>query len=481
MKRRGIAVFFLIAFVLVASIGLAACKKPAEFEVSSLKITPSEVVAGESIVITADVANIGGTEGTYVATLRVNGMEAATKEVVVAPGVTETVSFTLVEETPGTHTVGVNGLTGTFKALKPAKFEVSSLLVIPSEAGAGETITVKAEITNVGEVEGTYSASLTVGERVVETKEVTVGAGGSETVSFTMTQDTAGTYDVTLGNALATLEIWPSPAEIAGYAQQSWQGVKTYQADMAVIMNMMVKGAGRAFEWKMQMDYDITVDKEAKQMKAIIAVIAEAPQEGTAQATMECYLLGDMFYAKVEVPGEPVSWQKAETPAGTWETAQLIQQQVNILEGAEINLLGTEEMEGVDCYVLEVIPTTEKFLEAMQAQQLFGEQLGQEPPDLTTLSSLFGEFMNISVGQWVAKGTYFLRKAEMALDCFLTADDFKELGLPVAADFELAIEMTFCLTAGNYNQPVSVELPPGAEAATPFPTPTAAPPPIPGE
>ena len=42
----------------------------------------------------------------------------------------------------------------------PAAFEVTSLNITPAEAGLGELVTVTADVENIGDVEGIYTASL---------------------------------------------------------------------------------------------------------------------------------------------------------------------------------------------------------------------------------------------------------------------------------------------------------------------------------
>ena len=61
---------------------------------------------------------------------------------------------------------------------------------------AGEEATVKADISNIGETEGTYTAILTVNGVETEKKEVTLAGGEKETVSFTIAEDIGGTYDI---------------------------------------------------------------------------------------------------------------------------------------------------------------------------------------------------------------------------------------------------------------------------------------------
>lgn len=92
---------------------------PAEFETSSLVITPTEAVAGRSIEVTATVENVGGKEGTYNAILKINGRDVETKKVMLAPGETKLISFTLVKSEPGIYQVEIDGLKGTVRFTQP--------------------------------------------------------------------------------------------------------------------------------------------------------------------------------------------------------------------------------------------------------------------------------------------------------------------------------------------------------------------------
>lgn len=102
------------ALTMLAS-GVAGCAEkpppaPAEFKVTSLDIEPTEVVAGETVSITAVVGNTGGSEGTYAAVLTVDGATVETKEVTIAAGASKTVTFSLVKDDAGTYEIGVGEL-----------------------------------------------------------------------------------------------------------------------------------------------------------------------------------------------------------------------------------------------------------------------------------------------------------------------------------------------------------------------------------
>jgi hypothetical protein len=97
---------------------------PAVFSLSNLNIVPSQsktwpVVtfvtrSGEEVTITADITNSGGQEGTYTATLEINREVRGTREIVLGPGQSEQVVFTVSDNEPGQYTVVLGSLSGEF-------------------------------------------------------------------------------------------------------------------------------------------------------------------------------------------------------------------------------------------------------------------------------------------------------------------------------------------------------------------------------
>jgi hypothetical protein len=103
-----------MALVLLANATVACAKPaPADFSLTSLNIVPKEVVAGEAATVSAQVKNIGGTEGTYTAILTVNGTEVERKNIKIAPRATEIVTFSVTRDAPGTYQVAVAGFSSS--------------------------------------------------------------------------------------------------------------------------------------------------------------------------------------------------------------------------------------------------------------------------------------------------------------------------------------------------------------------------------
>lgn len=113
--RKGLWLsMLLIAVVLILPTACKAPAEPAKFDVTSLDVSPPEVTASETVSVVVQVKNIGGSEGIYTATLTVDGVKAETKEVTVAPGATEKLTFSLFKDKAGTYQVAVGGLRSSF-------------------------------------------------------------------------------------------------------------------------------------------------------------------------------------------------------------------------------------------------------------------------------------------------------------------------------------------------------------------------------
>jgi VCBS repeat-containing protein len=76
----------------------------------------------------------------------------------------------------------------------PASFTISELSITPNESRPAEGVTISALVTNTGGSDGSYTVILQINGLEERTKEVTIGAGKSETVSFTIARDTEGVF-----------------------------------------------------------------------------------------------------------------------------------------------------------------------------------------------------------------------------------------------------------------------------------------------
>ncbi len=305
--RRSIV---LLAIALGVCLALFGCVGPAptatseltdtaEFELSSLLVTPSEVVVGEPITVEALVTNVGKVESDFVAKLKVDEVVVATKEITVGVGTTKTVSFTYSANATGTHNVELDGLSATFVVLRPAEFEVSSLVVTPSQVTAGETVRIEASITNTGEVKGSYTATLTLEDEVSQTKEITVEAGATETVSFTYSADAVGTYSLGVDGLTATLKVLgPTPPEPAEVTIASNHAVADFPDTIAFILD----GSSTLPVTKITLEYG--TDK-----RSLVSEVSRVEPEHALGVKIRTSWVWEMKKTGSLPPGARVWWQ----------------------------------------------------------------------------------------------------------------------------------------------------------------------------
>ncbi|MCW4017258.1 MAG: hypothetical protein NWF00_01015 [Candidatus Bathyarchaeota archaeon] len=180
---------------------------------SDLAINRTTAQIDEPIGITVKVTNKAPETGSYSLTLLINNAEVQTKTGQIAGEASESVLFEVTEQSEGTYQVKVAGLTGAFTITpsaappKPAEFQVSNLTVDPEVVESGETVTVTAEVTNVGEESGSYTAELTVNGQTKDTQTVQLSGGATSTVTFTVTEAAKGDYTVQIGGETGTFTV----------------------------------------------------------------------------------------------------------------------------------------------------------------------------------------------------------------------------------------------------------------------------------
>jgi hypothetical protein len=92
---------------------------PVSFEVSNLDISPGQVETGVEVIISAQVANIGGMSGEYTLMVNVDGLLETSQVVELIPGQSQELSFTVTPDTPGSYQVEIGGLQASFVVVAP--------------------------------------------------------------------------------------------------------------------------------------------------------------------------------------------------------------------------------------------------------------------------------------------------------------------------------------------------------------------------
>ena len=261
--------------------------------------------------------------------------------------------------------------------------------------------------------------------------------------------------------SLAACKSGPSAQEIVDGVIESLDDIRTYQFDMEMNIDMAIESEDESFEQSMGMDFSGALDLENREMRMDMTASMVMFGEDM-EVSGEIYLIGGMVYTMVEDPEMGSIWSKSEIPEGFWEQMNQVEPQIELLKVVQVDVIGSEIVEGVDCYVLQLTPDMEQLWQlAMQQAGVTGEEM---LPDVAE-EYLQDIFKDLSVKQWIAKDTSFLTKAEIDMAIELTPE---ALGYPEEEGI-MTMDIAMDLLAYNYNQPVSIVLPPEAEEAVMVP------------
>ena len=255
-----------------------------------------------------------------------------------------------------------------------------------------------------------------------------------------------------LAMALSIVACTPesSAQEVVNGVIESMQETKTYQFSLDVTMDMAAEA--ESFEMTMVTDLNGVLDFENEKMKVDTNTSMAMSEEDEVEMDMETYIIGHMLYMHGEVPGVGPMWVKSEIPDGIWEQVNQVETMIELLEATQVEVTGTEWIGRASCYVLEITPDMEQVWQLVIQQ---AEMVGEMP--------VFSEEMllSFSVKQWVEKETYLLKQARIEAAMELTPESmgFSE------EDGVMNINVIMDLQVYNYNQSVSIELPPEAEGA----------------
>ena len=93
------------------------------------------------------------------------------------------------------------------KPAVPAQFDISAFIVQPQQATIGDTISASVQVTNSGASDGIYETVLTIDGKRADSKAVSLSPGASNTVSFSIPANKAGTFKVGIGDLASTVTV----------------------------------------------------------------------------------------------------------------------------------------------------------------------------------------------------------------------------------------------------------------------------------
>lgn len=228
------------------------------------------------------------------------------------------------------------------------------------------------------------------------------------------------------------------------------ENVDSFRLDATITIDVQSPEA----ETAISAEANCAVDLADREMEAIADM--DIQMTGfSLSAEMQAYVVDNYTYAMTSILGQ-TQWTKQALPAETWQNIENSRYQIEgLLDSVEAEIVKQERLNGVDCYVLELTPDLGELQQALMEQPGIGDAF-TEMPDLESM------VQNISFRVWVAKDTYFLMKADIDMTLVM---DTANMGMPVG-EGPATIQLSLQVIASDYNEPISVELPPEAESAT---------------
>ncbi len=240
-----------------------------KFTLSDLAINRTQASIGEPIGISVKVTNRLEQNEQYSVTLSVNGATTQTKTGQVSGGETVTVLFEVSEQNEGTYSVKIGNLDGTFQIMpaappaKPAVFEVNNLIIDPQVTQSNIPAQISVNVTNIGELTGSYAVELKVKDVLKETKTAQLSGGESTTVQFTVTEAAIGTYSIKIGSLTGELSVQgPSTVQLDNMF------VKPYEVWVGDTIAVTVKTSNPGSETS-SISLKLVVDNVTKETKTV--------------------------------------------------------------------------------------------------------------------------------------------------------------------------------------------------------------------
>jgi hypothetical protein len=256
-----------------------------------------------------------------------------------------------------------------------------------------------------------------------------------------------------------TLAPTPATQEIIKNSAEAMSKITTYQYDLSLIMNMDGQSAGEPQTYGITATGSGVNNTVNQQMKVDMEMAIEAPGQGKIILPVTVYQVNGWQYMKVAVPFAGETWAKNKVDTTSFGNKDDAQQTLEILQNAlTTKVTGIESVDGTPCYVLEVTPDAKTLSELLKSFQGTSDMGGFQTGDLDLSKFL----KNMSIKVWITKDTYLLKEADVSVNISITGTD---LGSDAEAGDNLNMDIRESTKMTQFNQPVSITLPPESQNA----------------
>jgi len=167
--------------------------------------------------------------------------------------------------------------------------------------------------------------------------------------------------------------------------------------------------------------------------------------------TTESYLIDDVMYTKSYSAETTTTWTKQKLTEESWDTFNQMAQEMNMLGSAPVELLGSEQLDGIDCYVLRVTP------EMGTMYQTIMQNLSGVGKWISKIFNFEEMIQNASMTMLVAKDTFFVMKDEMKMTLVMNEET---MHIPLGnTSIEMIMDNEIVNRYYDHNEPVTITVP----------------------
>ncbi len=258
--------------------------------------------------------------------------------------------------------------------------------------------------------------------------------------------------------------------EIAGSAIEAASRVSTYTFDSSMDVDMSVVSDGQTYTGFIALDSSGTADTENRKLQMDVVLGTEFTGQESLTASVGMFVLDGSVYMKINAKamGDQDIWIKSRMPDESLEGLDQLEPYVGLLENAtRVVLSGSETIDGTECYVLEVTPDLSELWSTVMQQSALAE-LSVENILPSIDPAFIGQvFDQILIKQWISKDDFLPVKTTMDMSLDITPE---AIGYP-DEEGQMNLSISIVASVSDYNQPVDIQLPEGAQGALEVPVP----------
>ncbi|MCU4751717.1 hypothetical protein OB919_06940 [Halobacteria archaeon AArc-curdl1] len=208
----------------------------------STRTEPRPVLVGETMTVPIAVDNHGDREGTYRATLQVDGTLVADADGTLDAGGSTVEHLTWTPEAPGRYALSLGDEPVTIDVIEPADLTVTALEVSPESVEPGDPVTVRATVENDASRVGQTTLEFRTSGGVADEQQVTLAPGDTTTVETTITFEREAHHEIAVGDHRVTVAVERS---LTSQASGTTDSIPGYTAGAAVIALLSLVLVGR--------------------------------------------------------------------------------------------------------------------------------------------------------------------------------------------------------------------------------------------